>query len=56
LQRFKNLLAAQGARERQAKLMDTLQAETETSSETEKAILVDVRARFETTENRGFGN
>jgi Catechol dioxygenase N terminus len=51
LQRFKNLLAAQGARERQAKLMDTLQAETETSSETEKVILADVRARFETTEN-----
>ena len=31
--------------------MDTLQAETETSNETEKAILADVRARFETTEN-----
>jgi hydroxyquinol 1,2-dioxygenase len=31
--------------------MDTLQAETETSSETEKAILADVRARFEMTEN-----
>jgi hydroxyquinol 1,2-dioxygenase len=31
--------------------MDTLQADTDTASETEKAILADARARFETTEN-----
>ncbi len=31
--------------------MDTLQAEPETASATERAILADVRARFEATEN-----
>ena len=41
VQRLKICWPAQGARERQAKLMDTLQAETETSSETEKAILAE---------------
>ncbi len=31
--------------------MDTLHAEPEVASATERAILADVRARFETTEN-----